>query len=198
VGGEAGVILGRLLGDMRVQRACALGRPGGDGRAGVRVDGADAVDRRADARARPVGQGRDALAPGVGAAVGEALLDRAERLGDPAVQVARVEQGDADARLVGGGDQRPADLVGVGVRLAARAVVQVMELAHRGHAGQRHLAEGRPREPVIALGIEALGECVHLLAPGPEAPPPALRAPAQGAMEGVRVSVGEPGQREPR
>ena len=81
--------------------------------------------------------------------------------------------------------------------LAAAAVVEVVELADRRDAGQRHLGEGRAREREVAVRIEPLGERVHLLAPGPERAAAVLGAPAQGALEGVRVGVGEPGQREP-
>ncbi len=130
-------------------------------------------------------------------AVGEALLHRAQRLGDAAVQVAGVEQGDADAGLARGGQHRRAELVRVRVRATAGVVVHVVELADRRDAGERHLGERRPGEAEVALRVEAGGDLVHLLAPGPEAPAPALGAPAKRAVKGVRVRVGEPGQREP-
>ena len=109
----------------------------------------------------------------------------------PAVQVAGVEQGDPDPGLARGGDQRRADLVRIVVGLAAGRVVEVVELADRGDPGERHLGEGRPGEAEVALGVEPRRERVHLLAPGPEAPAPALRAAAQRAVKGVRVGVGE-------
>ena len=62
-------------------------------------------------------------------AVGEAPLGTDRRLADAAVQVAGVDQGDADAGVRRRGDQRTAHLVGVAVRRAARAVVEVVELA---------------------------------------------------------------------
>ena len=100
VGAEAGLVLGRLLGDVGVERALALGRPLGDGRARLRVDRADAVDRGADPRAGRVGELGDALGPGRGVAVARSARWTAlRRLGDAAVQVAGVEQGDADPGL---------------------------------------------------------------------------------------------------
>src|SRR5690606_26457075 len=53
------------------------------------------------------------------------------------------------------------------------------------------------REELVALRGEGRRECVHGLAPGPERPAAGVRAPAQGAVEGVRVDVGEAGQHEP-
>ena len=53
VGRDACLVLGRLLGDVRVQRPVATLRPSGDHRGGLRVDRADAVDRGAGPGARP-------------------------------------------------------------------------------------------------------------------------------------------------
>ena len=76
-------------------------------------------------------------------------------------------------------------------------MVEVVELADRGDPGERHLAEGGAGEAEVALRVEPRGDLVHLLAPGPEAAAAALGVAAQGAVEGVRVGVGEPGQGEP-
>ena len=84
VGGEAVLVLLRLLGDVRVERTPA--RPLGDHARRIRVDRADAVDRPADPRRPALGDRVDPLGPGDGVAVAEAL--------DPAVQVAGVEQRD--------------------------------------------------------------------------------------------------------
>ena len=46
------------------------------------------------------------------------------------------------------------------------------------------------------LGIEPLGDGVHLLAPGPERPPLPLRPPPQRPVERVAVGVGEAGEGE--
>ena len=107
VGGEARLVLGRLLGNVRVQRrsrspahSATVARRG-------RVDGAHAVDRRADACAGLAPRAVDALGPSLGVAVGEALLDRLERLAEAAVQVAGVEQRDADPGLARRPRSRP-------------------------------------------------------------------------------------------
>ena len=56
-------------------------------------------------------------------------------------------------------------------------VVHVVELADARDAGQHHLAEHRPREPVVRVGVERAGQPVHLVAPRPER---ALRRPGCG------------------
>ena len=88
VGVLACLVLGRLLGDVRVQRAVAIGGPAGDRRGRAGVDGADAVDRRTDPHAGPVSEHLDALRPGVGIAVRKAPLDFVQGSADPPVQVA--------------------------------------------------------------------------------------------------------------
>ena len=130
---EALLVLLRLLGDVRVQRPPR--RPRRDRARRLRVDGAHAVDRRADARGRPLRDRVHALGPGLRVGVAEAL--------DAAVQVARVEQRDADARLGRRGQHRAAHRVRVVVGRAAGRVVEVVELADAGDAGQRHLGERR-------------------------------------------------------
>ena len=163
----------------------------------VGVDRADAVDRGADPRAGPVGERVDALRPGVGVAVGEAPLDLVGRRADPAVQVARVEQRDPDARLRGGVDQRLAHLVRVVVGLTAGAVVQVVELADRGDPGQRHLGERRARERAVAVGIEPAASSYIRSRQVQKLPPAPLGAPAQRAMEGVEWAFASPGSVRP-
>ena len=164
----------------------------------VRVDRAHAVDGGAHARGVPVlAQVVDALGPGLRAPVREAELRALGRRADAAVEVAGVEQRDAHAGLGGRRDQHAAHLVRVVVAGAAGGVVQVVELADRGDARQRHLGVGRAREREVAVRVEPLGERVHLLAPGPERAAAVLGAAAQGALERVRVGVGEAGQREP-
>ena len=95
-------------------------------------------------------------------------------------------------------DQRLAHLVRVVVGHAARAVVQVVELADRGDPGERHLGEGRARQREVAVGVEPVGELVHRArARSRTSRRRAAVAAAQRAVEGVRVGVGEPGQRQP-
>jgi hypothetical protein len=125
----------------------------------------------------------------------EARLDPFDRDAEAAREVARVEQRDADAGLGRRLDHRLAHGVGIGV--ARGAVVEVVELADAGDAGQRHLPEDPARERPVAVGVQPLGDRVHVLAPGPEGAAAAVRAPAQRPVEGVRVGVREAGQREP-
>jgi len=74
--------------------------------------------------------------------------------------------------------------------------VEVVELPHARDAGREHLAVRRARQRVVGVGIEAPGDGVHLVAPGPERAPLALRASAEGAVERVAVAVGEAGEGE--
>ena len=78
--------------------------------------------------------------------------------------------------------------VGVGVRPAGEVVVQVVELADDGDAGQHHLGEDRPRQGEVGVGVEVPRDGIHLLAPGPEVAAVAVGAAAQRAVEGVAVA----------
>ncbi len=141
--------------------------------------------------------------PPHGVAVAEAQLRAGQRQhparfgwGEAAGQVAGVEQRHPQAGLGGRLDQGSAHRVGVGVGPPARLVVQVVELAHAAHPGQRHLGVDGPGQPEVAVGVEPGRDLVHPLAPGPERAAVRLGDGAQGAVEGMRVSVGEPGQGE--
>ncbi len=127
--------------------------------------------------------------PARGVAVAEAPLGAGRRLPEAAGDVARVEQRDPDPRLAGRRDQRLAERVG--------AVVQVVELAHARDPGQRHLAVDGSGQRVVAVGGELRRDRVHVLAPRPERPAGAVRAPAQRAVERVRVRVAQARQRHP-
>ena len=72
---------------------------------------------------------RRAGGPGVRVAVAEPPLHALGRPADPGGEVAGVQQRDPDPGLAGGRDQRVRHRVRVVVRRAARAVVQVVELA---------------------------------------------------------------------
>ena len=72
MGGEAGLVLGTLLGEVEVQRAVA--DPLDDRRELIGGDRADGVDRGAEAGVRRLAQPGDALRPARRVAVGEALL----------------------------------------------------------------------------------------------------------------------------
>ena len=142
-------------------------------------------------RARP---GR----PGERVAVAEATLDRVGLRPDAAVEVTGVEQRDPDAGVAGRRQQGGTHRVGIVVGLPPGLVVEVVELADRGHPGQRHLGEHGPGQSVIALRVEGGGDAVHLVAPRPERTLAAtMGPPAQYAVEGVAVGVGEAGQRQP-
>ena len=112
----------------------------------TRVDAAHRVDRRADLRSCAVGQTVDARGPRIDVAVAEPLLRGVERgiTGHAARQVARVEQGDANAgrrgrRRAAPGPSRWRSRV----RHAAAIVVEIVELADAREAGQHHLGERR-------------------------------------------------------
>src|SRR5690606_22508502 len=57
--------------------------------------------------------------------------------------------------------------------------------------GEHHLREDRRGEGLVGAGIEGPGHRIHLLTPGPEGAAIGVRASAEGAVEGVRVGVGE-------
>ena len=183
----ARLVLGGLLGDVRMQRALVGRCPGRDPARRLGIDGANAVDRRPDPDPVTRGELVDAVGPGVGVGVGETQLDLAERLADAAVQVAGVQQGDPDPGLAGSLDDRLADLVRVRVRLAAGAVMQVVELADRRDPRQRHLPEGGPRQAQVGVGIEVRRKPRTC----PRARPRSCRRrarPDRGALAGRRAS----------
>ena len=112
-------------------------------------------------------------------------------------QVAGVEQRDPQPGVRRGPQQDPPHLVGVGVRRAARAVVQVVELADAGDPGQRHLGVDGAGEGVVAAGVQRGGEPVHPRPPRPERALVGLHRAAESPVEGVRVGVGQAGQGQP-
>ena len=90
---HAGVVLGGLLGDVRVQRRPAVTGPGGHDGCAAGVDRADAVDRGTDPGVRPLRESADPLGPAFCVTVAEAGLGRVRFAADPAMEVARVDQG---------------------------------------------------------------------------------------------------------
>ena len=131
-------------------------------------------------------------------AVPEPQLHPLELPVEPALQIARVEQCDPDAGAGGGGDQDLAHRVRIAVRHAAGPVVQIVELPHRRDAAQGHLGEQRLSEVEVALGIEALGDGVHLLPPCPEVARTGLGPASERPVERVRMNVGEPREGDTR
>ena len=99
---------------------------------------------------------------------------------------------------VGSGlDERGPHRVRVGVAPTTMIMVQVVELADDGVAGQRHLGVHGPGQRQIAIRIELGGHGVHLSPPGPERAAAVVGAPAQCPVEGVAVPVGQARQHHP-
>ena len=170
---QAGVVLGHLLRQVHVQGGGATRRPPGHHRHLLGRHRAHRVHRCTDHHVLGglvrCGECVHPCRPAVGVTVAEALLHAFERTPDTAGEVARVEQRDPQPGLPGSVDECVRHRVRVGVRHASGAVVEVVELTDRGDAGQRQLRVRRPRQPVVGVGVEPVGDCVHLLAPGPEA-----------------------------
>ncbi len=189
-------VLGRLFRQVEVKSPPAGAGGIGDHRHRVRVDGAHAVDGRADAEHRGVGQRGRSLAPSQGVTVTEAPLVPAERLVEASAEITGVEQGQPDPGVLGRRGERGAHLVGVGVGPPVGLVMQVVELADGGDARQRHLRVGGAGQRQQRVGVEALGDVVHGVAPGPEVASLIMGPAAQGAVEGVGVGVGQARQRD--
>ncbi len=197
VRGQAGVVLGGLLGEVDVQRRPAHRGPVRDGAQLVGRDGPHRVHGGAGPGVLARLQLRRAGRPGVRVAVAEPQL-RPGRLGAEAGrEVAGVEQGDPDTGPGGGLDQRLAHRVRVGVADPAGRVVEVVELPHRGDPGERHLGVDGGGERQVAVGVERPGDPVHGVAPGPEGAGADLDGAAQRPVEGVRVRVGLAGHEQP-
>jgi hypothetical protein len=163
-----------------------------DGRAGHGVRG----EQAAVVRVQCLGPGR----PPPSVAVAEPDLRAGQRQHpgrvESAGQVTGIEQGDPQARLGGRMDQGAPHRVRVGVGHPVRLVVYVVELAHAGNPGQRHLGVHGAGQGEVAVRVEPAGDLVHPLAPGPERAAIRLGGAAQGAVEGVRVGVGQAGEGE--
>src|SRR3546814_1838417 len=78
------------------------------------------------------------------------------------------QQGQADAGVARGGDQRLRHRRRIGVRQAVGRVVEVVEFADAGVAGFKHLDVKLRGHRMQGVGVEARGDAVHRLAPGPE------------------------------
>src|SRR5579863_204941 len=167
-------------------------------------DGAQAVGRHPDARARErAHRGAAALHDARKAlrVVEEALLPPARRrAAEAAVRVEGRQQRESDP---GGGRRRsytPGELGRVGVRGAVAIVVQVMKLTDMGEPSFEHLGVGECGQRLELLRVDALDEAVHEVAPGPEAiatRSAALGEAGEAALEGVTVEVAEPGECDP-
>ena len=180
---ECRFVLGRLLGDVGVQRRGALSRPAGDGRRRFRVHRADAVDRGADPRRGAAAELANPDRPGVDVGVEEALLDRVGL--DPPVEVAGVEQGQPDARVFSASQDRVAHRVGLLVGGAARPVVDVVELPTSVMPASAISAKALRARRCIVSGSSLPARDTSPAPPCPERPRRALGAPAQRPLEGV-------------
>ncbi len=134
-------VLGALFGQVHVQRQlCSSTRHRIEL---IQRNGPNAVDRRTNSRRRVRLQGCQPSGPRFSAAVAEPFLNALQRLADATAEVARIEQRQSYACAVRGFPQRLAHGIRIVVRAAAGSVVQVVELAHGGEAGERRLGEGR-------------------------------------------------------
>ena len=79
------------------------------------------------------------------------------------------QQGQADSRLRGRGDDAAGELARPVVGHAARLMVNVVKLGDRGEAGLEHLHLGEGGDRLHLVRAEPVEEAVHQLAPGPEA-----------------------------
>src|SRR5437879_6521559 len=73
-------------------------------------------------------------------------------------------------------------------------LVEVVEFTHMREARLEHLGVGERSDRFQLIGVHALHELVHELAPGPEAVigrPAALCQPSEAALERVAVHIGK-------
>ena len=153
------------------------------------------MDRARDLHMRLGVEHVDAIGPRLHAPVAEPQLHALERAADPALEVARIDEHDAQAGVSSCRNDGMAHRVRVAVPTAARVVMHVVELPYRRDARERHLPIGRTGEGVQRVGVEQRGELVHLVAPRPERPLATVRARSQRPVEHVGVRVHETGDR---
>ena len=131
------------------------------GRSSLRTARIEWIAAPSRTRSLPGRRASIALGPRVDGAVAEALLpgvqlDVAAAV-EPALEVARVQHGEPDARLLGGLSDGKTHGVRVAEGLAARPMVHVVELADEGEAGQDHLGEDGAGQRVVGVGVELGG-----------------------------------------
>ena len=196
--GHAFVDFGHLLGDMdvhaRLARQCRKHLAHR-----LRRHRAQAVQGAADAHPLACVGAQHIQQPQVGLdLMAEAALAFRQRArSEAAGHVQHRQQGNADAGVARGAQQRLRHRIGIRVWPAIRRMVQVMELADRGVAGFQHLHVQLRGHRVQQLGVEARGHRVHSFAPGPERIGGiglALGHARHRALEGVRMQVGDAGQ----
>jgi hypothetical protein len=168
----------------------------------VEGDGAQRMGGDAERRVRHPGDGararRDEALEAVAAVEEPPLPGDRRRAAEVALGVEDRQQGQPDAGRAGRRRDALRRLGDVLVRPPVRGMVQVVELADRREAGLQHLGEGEGRDGLDGVGVEAVEEAVHDLAPGPEAVgrgAAALGQARHAALEAVAVQVGQAGHR---
>ncbi len=169
-GGHAIVDLGRLFGDVDVDRAIVAGAARHQFGNRPRGGGTQRVDRHAGADARQP-QRPHAVAPTdhVCHRRGESPLIVAQRrLRETRALVQHRQQRQSDAGARGRAHQRVAHRQRVGVACAVARVVQVVELAHLRVAAAQQLDIQLRRHRLELIGVDAQRHAVHAVAPAPE------------------------------
>ena len=163
--------------------------------------GADAVGRDADRRERVAAERGGELVEAGEVRVRGGLHEPAlERIGWEAVTragVAGAQEHDAEPHVTGGAHDPQGELGWLGIGAAGGIAVEIVELAHGGHARARELVERHPRDRLEVVGVEPVRGLVHRGAPAPEvlaARAAPLGAPADRPLERVPVSGDEPGE----
>lgn len=113
-----------------------------------------------------------------------------------AIAIQHGQQRKSDAGGLGGSDDPFGKFGAPLVRLSARPVMKVMKLSNARIAGLEHLDVRERGDRFELLGINMLGQLIHLLAPRPKrigSPcDSALGTPCEGALKTVRMHIGHP------
>jgi hypothetical protein len=168
-----------------MKRRLVVKCPLGDDRHLIRGHGANGMDRRTAANPSGGFQIRDALGPPMRVTIAKPPLNRYKRGPESPGEITGIEQGHANADLGRSSDQGVSHCVPIPVWSPVNVMVQIVELADAGDPGKCHLCEGRPRERVVRLRIEACCDLVHRLTPGPEGSSPRVGAATQCPVKAV-------------
>jgi hypothetical protein len=195
---RAGLVLGRLLGDVGVHGAIEAGELAEppDRHRAHRVGG-EPHDRVGCPASQP-GDGGEHV---VGRVIPEPPLVGPEREAGSRAGIGHPQEREADPHPVGGGEHAERKLVGIGVAGAVRLVVQVVELTHVGDPGLEHLEERQRGHRLDPVRIERVRDRIHPVAPAPEvvgAGRTPLDVTAERALKRVGVSVHQAREHQPR
>ena len=135
--------------------------------------------------------------PGRRRAVAEPQLRPCQSLADAAGQVARVEQRDPDARVLGRRRQGRAHGVRVVVRRALRAVVEIVELPHAGDPGECHLGVDRAGQRVVGVRVEPRATSYIRLRQVQNVPRSACTRPRSARWKAWECASARPGRVSP-